>query len=456
MLLPLAFCLGLITSSCFASSVRVVENSGVCETTPGVYQASGYVDLSPTQSIWFWFFAARNDPSNAPLSLWFNGGPGVSSMGGIVQEHGPCRITNDSSSLLLNPNSWNTRSNMLYIDQPIGAGFSKGDSNVTSSQEAAEDIWKFLQLWFEDDKFKKYAEKPLALWTESFGGHFGSAFGAHFLKQNDAIDSGKTSGKKINLKVLGIGNGLIDPLLQFPGYLQYAGGENLYHPEGMVNKTTLAKATKAWNGTDDGCQSKIKACYDTGTDDACEKAQTYCNKHVLKALYGPWDPYYIAHEEPDPYPPKANKFLNDASFKKQIGAEGNYTARSKTVGSNFKKTGDWMRNLRPDLEYVINSGVRTLLFDGDADFVFNYIGFENMVDGLQTKFLDESQSQEWTDYAVQGQITGKYKAAGGLSYLRVYGAGHKVAAYKYGNLGYGEAALQFFNQITVGNGLQST
>ena len=32
--------------------LRVKENSGVCETTPGVYQASGYGDLTSSESIW--------------------------------------------------------------------------------------------------------------------------------------------------------------------------------------------------------------------------------------------------------------------------------------------------------------------------------------------------------------------------------------------------------------------
>ncbi|KAL4255041.1 peptidase S10 family protein, partial [Pleurotus pulmonarius] len=75
--------------------LRIVENHGVCETTPGVYQASGYGDLTSTKSIWFWYFAARNNPDTAPLALWFNGGPGSSSMIGLFQENGPCRITND-------------------------------------------------------------------------------------------------------------------------------------------------------------------------------------------------------------------------------------------------------------------------------------------------------------------------------------------------------------------------
>jgi hypothetical protein len=54
--------------------LRVVENSGICETTPSVYQASGYGDLTSSESIWFWFFAARKNSDTAPLAIWLNGG----------------------------------------------------------------------------------------------------------------------------------------------------------------------------------------------------------------------------------------------------------------------------------------------------------------------------------------------------------------------------------------------
>lgn len=58
---------------------------GVCETTPGVNSYSGYVDLAPDAHTFFWFFEARHNPAEAPLTLWLNGGPGSDSLIGLFQ-----------------------------------------------------------------------------------------------------------------------------------------------------------------------------------------------------------------------------------------------------------------------------------------------------------------------------------------------------------------------------------
>ena len=103
------------------------KQPGICETTPGVKSYSGYVHLPPNAlnetteeqnyplNTFFWFFEARNDPHNAPLAIWLNGGPGGSSLYGALVENGPCFIGNDSNSTYLNPWSWNREVNLLYI-----------------------------------------------------------------------------------------------------------------------------------------------------------------------------------------------------------------------------------------------------------------------------------------------------------------------------------------------------
>jgi carboxypeptidase C (cathepsin A) len=86
---------------------------------------------------------------------------------GLFQEHGPCRINNDSSSVTPNPFSWNNEVNMLYIDQPIGTGFSYGNETVGTSQRAAEDVWTLMQIFLSDSRFSRLQDRILAIWTES-------------------------------------------------------------------------------------------------------------------------------------------------------------------------------------------------------------------------------------------------------------------------------------------------
>jgi len=91
------------------------------------------------QNVFFWFFESREDPKNAPLTVWLLGGPGSDSIDQVnipeitpctssvriellntlyfkaLGGNGPCRILNDSKSTQMNEWSWNKHSNVLYI-----------------------------------------------------------------------------------------------------------------------------------------------------------------------------------------------------------------------------------------------------------------------------------------------------------------------------------------------------
>lgn len=61
------------------------KDAGICETTPDVNSYTGYIDLAPDSHTFFWFFEARHNPQDAPLTLWLNGGPGSDSLIGLFQ-----------------------------------------------------------------------------------------------------------------------------------------------------------------------------------------------------------------------------------------------------------------------------------------------------------------------------------------------------------------------------------
>ncbi|THG05934.1 hypothetical protein TEA_021702 [Camellia sinensis var. sinensis] len=104
----------------------------------GFQQFSGYVtvDDRKQKSLFYYFVEAEFDPFSKPLVLWLNGGPGCSSLGvGAFSENGPFRP--NGQVLVKNEYSWNREANMLYLETPVGVGFSY--STDASSYEAVSD-----------------------------------------------------------------------------------------------------------------------------------------------------------------------------------------------------------------------------------------------------------------------------------------------------------------------------
>lgn len=89
----------------------------------GMY--SGYIPINGTQKQLHYVAAlSQNDPANDPVVIWFNGGPGCSSMLGWAQEHGPYVMEDGTNYFVKNDYSWNIETNMFYIEMPAGVGFS--------------------------------------------------------------------------------------------------------------------------------------------------------------------------------------------------------------------------------------------------------------------------------------------------------------------------------------------
>nr|POE45192.1 serine carboxypeptidase-like 31 [Quercus suber] len=102
---------------------------------------AGYVTVNETKgrALFYWFYEATTQADVKPLVLWLNGGPGCSSVGyGATEEIGPFLVEKDGNSLKSNPYSWNREANILFLDSPIGVGFSY--TNTTSDYIGLGDV----------------------------------------------------------------------------------------------------------------------------------------------------------------------------------------------------------------------------------------------------------------------------------------------------------------------------
>lgn len=91
---------------------------------------TGYIDIQ-ARHLFFYFFESRSEPDKDDVLLWTNGGPGGSSSVGLLMELGPCRVL-DADGPKFHPESWNTKANIFFIDQPVGTGFSYAEFGETA------------------------------------------------------------------------------------------------------------------------------------------------------------------------------------------------------------------------------------------------------------------------------------------------------------------------------------
>jgi hypothetical protein len=128
---------------------------------------SGYVDVGKNGKTFFWFVESQTpDSASDPVLLWTNGGPGCSGLVGFMTEQGPFRPMPDGS-LALNEYSWNTVANMVFIEQPVGVGFSvAADGEIKyGDAQAAQDNYNFVVGFFE--KFKMLSKNKFFISSES-------------------------------------------------------------------------------------------------------------------------------------------------------------------------------------------------------------------------------------------------------------------------------------------------
>ena len=101
-------------------------------------------------------------------TVWLNGGPGCSSLQGLTSENGPLSFAGNATHPMKNPYSWTKFGYMLFIDQPVGTGYSTGPNQTTDNAEAAEDFCNWLKAFYA--RFPGLKSKNTYIMGESYAG----------------------------------------------------------------------------------------------------------------------------------------------------------------------------------------------------------------------------------------------------------------------------------------------
>ncbi|WEW55651.1 Cell death protease [Emydomyces testavorans] len=399
---------------------------------PKMHAGHVEVDREHNGNLFFWHFQNRHIANRQRTVVWLNGGPGCSSMDGALMEVGPYRLKDDHT-LTYNEGSWNEFANLLFVDQPVGTGFSyvSTDSYLHELDEMADHFVTFLEKWFE--LFPEYEHDDLYFAGESYAGQYIPYIAKAILDRNQNKTT-KMQNRVWNLKGLLIGNGWFSPVEQYQSYLPFAYKEKLLQSGSDAAKRVEKAHSDCISELDrtggrdqihvSTCEIILTAILDgTKKDEKCTNMYDIQLTDKYPACGMNWPPDL---EHLTPYLRR-----DDVTAALHINNDKKTGWRECTgaVSSNFKP-----HKSKPSVQLLpglLESGVPIVLFSGANDFICNHIGTEQLVHNMKwsggTGF--ELSPGVWAprhDWTFEGEAAGYYQEARNLTYILFYNASHMV------------------------------
>ncbi|ORZ03599.1 Alpha/Beta hydrolase protein [Syncephalastrum racemosum] len=388
-------------------------------------QYAGHVEVAPETNgnIFFWMIEQTHTTTPEKLIIWLNGGPGCSSMDGLFLENGPYRVNPD---LTLNTTlgGWQEYATVVFVDQPVGTGFSFADLEtgyMHNLTQIAEEFTVFLDKFLT--VFPDLQERDMYLAGESFAGTYIPYLAARILDLNQRGQA------DYNLKGIAIGNGWISPKHQYDAYYDFALQNDLLSPsyktyaESNMEQCHKKQEEVGIRISEKACESILQAILD---DSVHEKdGEKYCiNQYDIRLKNEPagdcgatWP-----HELED-----VTTYLRQNSLVEAVHASKQavgWTECAGAVGSKLDRdSGSPSFDLLPGLLKEIP----VLLFSGDKDLICNYLGTEYLIGNMTWNgaqgFGASTKKESWYIDDVE---VGSYQEARNLTFVMISEGSHMV------------------------------
>ncbi|XP_072043586.1 retinoid-inducible serine carboxypeptidase-like [Amphiura filiformis] len=439
-LLLLLYCLPLIS----AKPAKGIPKAGNNIQTDEDW---GYVNVREDAYMFWWLYYSTSEPySAAPLVLWLQGGPGGSSCGfGNFEEIGPLDVE-------LNPRNttWISAANVLFIDNPVGAGYSyvKNTSALTkNNEEIANDLVTTISAFFK--KLPKFQDIPFYIFSESYGGKMTAGFSKALLK---AIELGRVT---CNFQGFAMGDSWISPVDSTMTWGPYLYATSLLDHKGFV--AVNQSATKTKEAFDAGNFTKSTLLWSV-TEEVIDKHTNGVNFYNILQWNGEspkrrksfafeklsyLDKLFQRHVQPLQSDDLAA--LMNGPIKEKLGIPDDVTwgGQSDEVFEALKE--DFMKpviDIVDDL--VTNSDLSVVVYNGQLDLIVDTMGTERWVQKLTWPGLREYNNKTWTPLCVESapETTAAFvKTLDNFSFYWILDAGHMIPSDQ------GEVALKMMKMV---------
>ncbi|XP_075974956.1 retinoid-inducible serine carboxypeptidase-like [Anticarsia gemmatalis] len=400
-------------------------------------QDFGYVNIREGAHMFYWLFYTTADVENytqRPLVVWLQGGPGGSSTGiGNFEILGPLDLTLQERN-----HTWVKNFNVIFLDNPVGTGFSYVEDPrflTKTNDEIALDFVELMRGFY--NRHPEFRGVELYIYGQSYGGKMAVDMA---LRMREAEQAGTIQS---NLKGIAMGNAWIHPvdatltwapLLLAAGLIDQAGYNDIQtaarEAERLFNEGLYVESTAQW----------------ANTQQAVFRSTTSVDFYnILTKMHVPWNPdTRTAYEISRDMMIRNGPYFSNSSYTRQ-GEVNLYDLMNNEVkealGIPSHVTWGSLSNavfdtLREDFMKPVTEGIEKLLaqenpiivtkYNGNLDLICDTPGQILWVDRLNWHgaegYKNAPRNPIWED----NRLEGYYKSYGSFRFFWINDAGHSV------------------------------
>ena len=388
-----------------------------------------------------------------PLLYWSNGGPGASSLFGLLTEIGPYFLDDRSLQTeeyqktgiptpIYNPSNWARLGHLLIFDQPAPVGFSYCNNETLShscggidwtDELASEASYKAMNAFYT--KFPEYRSKELYLTGESYAGIYIPTLARRIVE---------TPIENVTLKGFAVGDGCLGTETGICGMI---GTDENTQPfdiwpilfmagHGQLPLNTFTKVMHACQSFHTNDNDSSSTVFQVNMTPECRAAVDHAQEQVGGYFeYSLYDECIYDHD---------NGIMKGALNDYACGGDKvmEMYLKTKEVHQAFHLQGEFFSvdNAEGDFSYTptepdltgfyreMNGQLKVLVYNGDTDPAITSFAAQNW-----TSHLGLNVEEDWRPWTVDGcRWVGGYvtRYSGGMDFVTIRGAGHMVPTYK--------------------------